>query len=102
MNRNDALALYKRATEAAAVHVEGVSDGGYCGQSAVLINDARQPFVRHLRDAGIGSAGHPGWIVAPDVPRHIQSLDVREAATRSMAAVFESAGIKTHIKIWPD
>lgn len=102
MTRDEALSIYRKAAEEVAGSLIGATDGGACGQSAVLIKDARQPFVRHLRSAGIGSAGHPGWIVSPEVPSEIQSLNVHEAAARTMAAVFETAGIKTHIKIWPD
>ncbi|MDX0297945.1 hypothetical protein GOC49_04340 [Sinorhizobium meliloti] len=104
MSYEEAIALLHSANVAAQSAIGPVKGcgGGYCGMSAVLIRDARHPFVRHLRAARIGQAGHPGWIVSPDISGDIQNIVILEAASRAMAGVLESAGIRTHIKIWPD
>lgn len=76
-----------------------ISPGGVCGFAWVVIKPATGGFVRWLKEQRIGYKGYRGgWTVPahPDFGRGTplcQSLEIKNAYARAMAAVLRANGI---------
>jgi hypothetical protein len=99
MTRDEAIDLASRAIAAGEAagneDQEKYGDRGACGMARVDIADARTPFARHIRKAGLGGLnmslrGNP------------QTLISWEKAANACQAVLAAAGVKAYARSWMD
>ena len=93
--------ILSAARTQAAHTLPGAQDGYPCGFAWVTIKPARGPFVKYLKDNGIGRLGvYGGWEVSSyDVCGwHGQNMDVKEDACRAFAEVLRDNGITARVE----